>query len=147
MDSRDAEDALLAVADARKRLAARTTWPLRRHVAAGAVMGAMVASAGLPLVVAAIVMSFCLFAVMAIKDYDRRHDGFFVSGYKAGPTRWVALVILVLSVCALLASLHAKYKYGWWAAPFVAGIAIFFVATFGSICWERVNQSNLAGKE
>lgn len=147
MDSRDAEDALLAMAEARKRLAGRTTWPLRRHVAAGAVMGAMVASAGLPLVATALVLSLCLFALLAIKDYDRRHDGFFVSGYKAGPTRWVALLILVLSVGALLASLHAKYEYGWWAAPFVAGIAVFFVTTFGSICWERVNQSNLAGKE
>lgn len=144
MTDLNAEDSLLAVADARKRLAVRTKWPLLRHAAAGTVIGSMVAGAGLPPAGMTVVICACLFAVLAIKDYDRRHDGFFVSGYKPGRTRWVALLILVISIGTLVASLYAKHNYGWWAAPFISGIIVFFVATYGSILWERVNQAELA---
>ncbi len=144
MAEKDVEEALLMVAEARRKLAVRTRWPFPRHAAAGGVVGAMVASAGLPPALMAIAMGACLSAVFAIKEYDRRQDGFFVSGYQAGRTRWVALLILSLSIGALAVALYAKSAYGWWAAPLIAGVIVFVIATCGSIVWEMVNRADLA---
>ncbi len=146
MDKFDAGQTLRAVTQVQKQLAGRASWPLWRHGLAGLLLGSIVASLGLPIAGTITVLVLCLASIPLIIEHDRHRDGFFVSGYQAGRTRWVALLILAMSLGTIWTCLHLKNTYGWWASPFVGGILIFFVATFGSLWWQRVYQSDLAGE-
>jgi hypothetical protein len=144
MNNVDVKHALAAITQANRQLAARAGWPLWRHAIAGLILGLIVASAGLPSGAMIAVLVLCLAVVPATLDNDRCRDGFSVSGYQAGRTRWVTLLVIAISIGTIWTVLHVKNTYHWWAAPFLGGFLIFFVATFGSLLWQRVYQADLA---
>lgn len=145
MDAREAAEALKAVTAVEHRLAARAHWPWARHAAFGAVLGALVASYALPLPLNMGVVALCCAAVGGIVAWDRRRDGFFVNGYRAGRTRRVTVFVLGAALIALAAGILGR-EFGWGWAPLAAGAILFVVATLASMAWERIYRAELEGR-
>lgn len=144
IEAEEAERALAALGETRRRMAQRAHWSLPRHMATGAVMGILVASYALPpdtqLAVAAVVLAATALIVAA----DRRRDGFFVHGYRAGRTRRVALVFLAIAIIGLIGGVVGKLAYGLVWAPIAAGAIVAVLGTLASLAWERAYRADLA---
>ncbi|WP_267395816.1 MULTISPECIES: hypothetical protein [unclassified Sphingomonas] len=145
MDEVEAARALEAIGRARDALAQRATWSLRRHAAVGLVMGAMIMGYALPAPWPIIVAAGCMAATAVIVMRDRRRDGFFVSGYRPGRTRWLALAMVIAAWIALFAAIVLKARFGLVWAPVVIGLAMALLVTLGSVAWERVYRQELQG--
>lgn len=145
MDAKEAAEALRGMKQVEARLAARAHWSWPRHAAFGALMGILVAGYALPLPLNMAVVALCCAGVAAIVAWDRRRDGFFVSGYRPGRTRWVTALLLVCALAALAAAIFGRESGLAWA-PLAAGAALFVVATLASVMWERVYRAELEGR-
>jgi hypothetical protein len=146
LDEQDAHEALRAVKTVQGRLATRARWSWQRHAAFGLLMGGFVASYALPPVGRVIATLLCCLALVAIVVSDRRRDGFFVNGYRAGRTRWVTAVLLVVALGMLAAAMIGRSR-GWEWAPIAAGSFLVVFATGASMAWERVYREELGGDE
>jgi len=145
MNDNDPAEALRAVRAVQGKMAARAHWSWPRHLAFGAVFGALVASYALPMAGTIVVLALCLVAAAAIVARDRRRDGFFVNGYRAGRTRKVAAALLATFVLVFAAAIAGRERGLNWA-PLAAGFVLFVVATLGSKAWERAYRAELEGK-
>ena len=144
-DAEEAERALAALADARQRIAKRAHWPLARHVAFGLLMGLLVAGYALPTAGQIATVILMLLGTALLVRHDRRRDGFFVNGYRAGRTRRVALLFLAVALLGLAVAIVAKLRFGLVWVPLVAGAAIAVLGTLASLAWERAYRADLAG--
>jgi hypothetical protein len=139
-----AETALAALAETRRRMAERAHWSFRRHLAVGLLVGMLVASYALPPVGTLVAVAIALVATLLLVRSDRRRDGFFVNGYRAGRTRQVALLFVAVAMLGLAAALVGKHVYGLTWVPLVAGAAVAVLGTIASLQWERVYRADLA---
>jgi len=139
----DAQRALAALGETRRRMANRAHWPLRRHIAFGVLIGAMVASYALPLPLQMLVVAGALVATGLLVAADRRRDGFFVNGYRAGRTRRVALLYLSVALAGLVAAIVAKEGYGLVWMPLAVGAVLAVIGTLSSLAWERAYRADL----
>ena len=146
MNEQEADEALRALKTVQGRHAARARWSWQRHSAFGAVMGGFVASYALPPAGRIAGLLLCFLAAVAIVVRDRRRDGFFVNGYRAGRTRWVTAFLLVVALGVLAAAMIGKSR-GWGWAPIAAGSFLFVFATGASMAWERVYREELGADE
>jgi len=137
----EVQDALAAIQKVRARMAARSRWSFARHAAFGAVMGGMVASYGLPHPYPLGGLVLCLLVVALIARMDRRRDGFFVNGYRAGRTRGITVGLALFTVAALLVAMGLKVQWSW--SPLLAGAVVLVVTTLGSLAWERAYRREL----
>lgn len=143
-DADQAAAALAAVAETRQRLASRAQWSFGRHLAFGALVGALIASYALPpkgtlLVVAAIVL--LTFGVIA---RDRARDGFFVNGYRKGRTRSITCLFVGVTMAGLAAALIGKQVYGLASVPLLAGLFVGTYGSWASRAWERAYRAELS---
>lgn len=143
MDERAAREALASVDAVRARMAGRARWSWGRHAAFGATMGGLVASYALPVPQLFIGLGACMLATAAIAWRDRRRDGFFINGYRAGATRRIALTIAATTVLLLLLGMAFKAEWRW--APLLAGVVAAGAATLGSVAWERAYRREMDG--
>ena len=88
-------------------------------------------------------LGFVLISTPLIIWHDRRRDGFFINGYKAGPTRRVAMMIAAGSLLLLVAGIVLRDELGWTSAPLACGAAALVAGTLGSRWWERVYRQDL----
>ena len=144
IEAEEAKRALAALGETRQRMAQRAHWSLPRHMATGAVMGILVASYALPASTQLAVAAVVLAATALIVAADRKRDGFFVNGYRAGRTRRVAFVFLALAIIGLAAGITGKVVYGLVWAPVAAGAIVAVLGTFASLAWERAYRADLA---
>lgn len=145
MDEAEAARALAAMGSTRDALAQRARWSLGRHAAVGLVMAAMIISYALPAPWPIFAAAACMAVVAIIVIRDRRRDGFFVSGYRPGRTRWLTSAMVIAAWAALSAAIVLKTRFGLAWAPVVIGLATGLVVTLGSIAWERVYRQELQG--
>lgn len=146
MDDQDANEALRALKTVQGRFAMRARWSWQRHAAFGAVMGGLVASYALPPAGRVAGILLCCLAMVAIAVRDRRRDGFFVNGYRAGRTRRVTAVLLLTALGTLAAGVLGK-EQGWWWAPLAAGALLAVFATRASMAWERAYREDLGADQ
>jgi len=142
----DPADALEALQAARRRMAGRARWSFGRHLAVGLVMGVLVASYALPGALQLLGLVPCLIAVALIIARDRRRDGFFVSGYRAGRTRPFTFLLLGGVFLLVILAVAARIALGWGWAPLAAGLAVVPLVTWGSLHWERIYRRELGGE-
>lgn len=147
MIDHDPSDALASIQSAKTRLEGRARWSFGRHAAFGALMGGLVASYALPGNLHFVGLAICLIATGLIVRRDRRRDGFFVNGYRAGRTRPVTIVILLISLVALGLAMAARYALNLWWPPILLGVALAMVGTVASQRWERAYRAELRGDE
>jgi ABC-type enterochelin transport system permease subunit len=90
-----------------------------------------------------IIAAACMAVTGMIIVRDRHRDGFFVSGYRPGQTRWLTFAMVVAAWGALVAAVVLKMRYGLVWAPVAVGLATALIVTLGSIAWERVYRREL----
>jgi putative exporter of polyketide antibiotics len=145
IDADEARRALAALGDTRRRMAQRAHWSLPRHIAAGALIGLLVASYALPTPAQLAALAVVLAATALLVAADRRRDGFFVNGYRAGRTRRVAFLFVGIALTGLIAGIVGKLAYGLVWAPVAAGAIVAVLGTLASLAWERAYRADLAG--
>lgn len=141
MDEKNAQEALVAIRAVQGRMARRARWSLARHAAFGVAMGGLVASYALPFRQALGGLALCLLLAAAIARWDRRRDGFFINGYRAGATRPITIAIGLFTMAALIVAIAFKERWSW--SPLFAGLVVLVAATLGSIAWERAYRREL----
>lgn len=143
MQQDEAEQALAAVAQAQQRLAGQARWSWPRHALVGLQMGALVGSPafGIPGIMAA--LGLVLITTPLIIWRDRQRDGFFVNGYKRGPTRRIAAMIAGSSILLLIAGMWLRDRLDWPLAPLICGAIALLIGTLGSRWWEHVYRQDL----
>ena len=145
MDEAEAARSLEMMRVKRGALAERAKWSLARHAAVGLLLGGLIAGYALPGAWTAVAAGACMAATAMVVARDRRRDGFFVSGYRPGRTRWVTFVMLLVGLGALASAILLKTRYGLTWAPVAIGSATAVFATIISVVWERVYRRELDG--
>ena len=138
-----ARAALDAANQARQQLAGQAHWSWPRHALVGLQLGGMVASPAFGMFGIVVAIILVLFTTPLIVWFDRRRDGFFVNGYKSGPTRRVAYLIAASGIGLMIGGLVLRDRFDWPAAPLVCGVIALLVGTFGSRWWEQVYRRDL----
>lgn len=142
----DPHTSLAAIREAESRLASRAHWSFGRHAAFGALMGGLVGSYALPNDLPLAGLAVCLLAAGVVVWRDRRRDGLFINGYRAGRTRAATLFVLFVTLAALGLASFARYSLNLWWPPLLLGAAVAVVATLGSRRWERAYRAELRGQ-
>ena len=138
-----ARAALDAANQARQQLAGQAHWSWPRHALVGLQLGGLVASPAFGLFGIVVAIILVLITTPLIVWFDRRRDGFFVNGYKSGPTRRVAYLMAASGIGLLIGGLALRDRFDWPAAPLVCGVIALLVGTFGSRWWEQVYRRDL----
>jgi hypothetical protein len=138
-----ARAALAAANQARQHLADQARWSWPRHALVGVQIGVLVSGPafGIPGILAA--LGFVVITTPLIIWQDRQRDGFFINGYKAGPTRRIAVLIAGSGILLLVAGIALRDWLGWSAAPLVCGGIALLTGTLGSRWWEHVYRQDL----
>ncbi|NGM49336.1 hypothetical protein G5B46_06935 [Caulobacter sp. 602-2] len=124
-------------------LARRARAPIWYHPALGLLMGGLVAVQGQSFpVLIGYYLIFLLGLALLVRAY-KRHTGMWVSGYRAGRTRWVAVGLAVLTALSLLLSAWLAREHALVAAPFVIGALAAGVVTIGGFVWEAAFRRDL----
>jgi len=139
----DAARMLAEVEAANADLARRARAPVWYHPALGLLIGAVVAVQGqaVPLMLGVYAV-FVVGLLLLVKAYKRR-TGLWVSGYRAGRTRWVAVGLAVATALAVLGSALLVRERGLVAAPFVLGAVVAVIVTIGGFAWEAAFRRDL----
>ncbi|KSB90964.1 hypothetical protein AS593_12480 [Caulobacter vibrioides] len=139
----DAARMLAEVETANADLARRARAPLWYHPALGLLVGAVAAVQGqaIPLMLGVYAV-FVVGLLLLVKAYKRR-TGLWVSGYRAGRTRWVAVGLAVVTALAVLGSALLAREHGLTAAPFVLGAVVAAIVTVGGFVWEAAFRRDL----
>lgn len=137
MNADEASDALDAVANAKRSLAAASAAPLWRHAAFGLVMALLLLSvaAGSPFWVPPWALSMAGIALLVW--WDRRQTGMFVNGYRRGRTLPLTIALLVVLV-ALTVAAGRLNLYGHRDLALLTVPAGFVAALVASLWWERI---------
>ncbi|MDG2528118.1 hypothetical protein [Caulobacter endophyticus] len=124
-------------------LARRARAPIWYHPALGLLMGGLVAVQGqaFPLMIG-YYLAFLLGLALLVRAY-KRHTGMWVSGYRAGRTRWVAVGLAVLTALSILLSAWLARDHALAAAPFVIGAIAASAVTIGGFVWEAAFRRDL----
>ena len=144
-NSANAAEALAFIEQSRLRLAAASDVPPIRHAAFAALMGGMVASTAVPFPLRFAMIAGLFAAIAWIVRWDRRRMGMFINGYRAGRTRRVTAVMLlvILPIHMLGVWLAADRGVTW--APLPLALVAAAIAYAGSLLWCRVFRRELLG--
>ena len=144
MDPIEAQAALDSMAAAQREFAASgPKYPLWRHVAFAAVIGAIVLSQGFgpPLQILLFVLAMAAVAWLVVDD--RQRYGVFVSGYRKGRTLGVTLALVALVLGAMSAEIHARVNDLSLAVKWGIAAGAFVVALADSLLWTRIYDREL----
>ena len=141
----EARAALDAVDDTRMKLADVAQCPPWRHAAFGAVMAALVFSVSLPVVFQGGLTAVAMAGVAILAQGDRRRQGTFVNGWRAGKTRWVILLILAVVLGMMMLSLSTRGDPAPAPLAVLAAGVSFLGAAAGSVMWNRVFRAEMLG--
>lgn len=140
------EDALRMLAEieaANTDMAERAKAPIWYHPALGLLMGGLCAVQGAPTpIMFGYYAVFIVGVILLVRAYVKR-TGLWVSGYRAGRTRWVAVGLATISTGLMLLSawlLHVRKEA---LAPFVFGGLIALIVTIGGFVWEAAFRADL----
>ena len=107
-------------------------------------MGLLVASYAFPPPVMMAAAFLVVIGTGLIVARDRRRDGFFVNGYRAGRTRRITFLYLAALVPLIAAGVVGKVVYGLPWAPLAAAVVAVCLGTWSSKAWERAYRADLA---
>lgn len=146
MNPNDAAAALAQVDRTETKLAERARWPFHRHAMFGLAEGLVVAGFAQPGAQMGAMMAVALALVVVCVTGDRRRDGMFVSGWRAGATRPLTILVTLFVIAMAMAS--AAVRDGEAAQPlgYLFGAIAFAVCTAASLRWEKIYRAEL-GRE
>lgn len=140
------EDALRMLAEveaANADLAKRAKAPLWYHPALGLLIGALIAVQGQPTpILLAFYAAYIAGLALLVRAY-KRHTGLWISGYRAGRTRWVALGLAALTTIGGVIAVWLLRERGLTSAPLVFGAIVAVIVTIGGFVWEAAFRADL----
>lgn len=140
------EDALRMLAEleaANADLTKRVRAPAWYHPALGLLMGGLCAVQAAP--VPGMLAYYAVFIaglVLLVRAYIKR-TGLWVSGYRAGRTRWVAVGLATITTGLMLLSAWLFHTRKETLAPFVFAGLIAMIVTIGGFVWEAAFRADL----
>lgn len=137
MDQDQARQGLDAISDAQRAVARASAAPLGRHAGFAAVMAALTLSLALPQPYLIVLLAVALAGVVGLVQWDRRHTGMFVNGYRRGRTLLLTLVLAATTVALNLLTVWLGQDGRTWLALLPVPVT-FAVAFGGSLWWERI---------
>lgn len=143
MSETEPRDALDRIAAANRQMAARAEPPWWYHLTLGLLVGGLVAVQDAPLIWRGVYfIPYGLGLLLLVRAY-KRHTGVWISGYRAGRTRWVAVggaaVAIVLMLVAGWANLEGRLQ----GAYVAAGLFIVpFITALGHV-WQWAYRRDL----
>lgn len=143
MSSSDPQAALDLISDANRRLARRAKAPVWYHYALGLLVGGLAAvqAAGIPWNIAYYVV-YGAGLWLLVRAY-RRHTGMWIPGYRAGRTRWVAVILAALVGGLFLGAVVIDRRTGAHEVYLIAGALLAVVTTIGGYVWEAAFRRDL----
>lgn len=143
MTDPDAKRMLAEVQAAKAELARRAVAPIWYHPALGLLIGGLVAVQGARLsFIGAYYAAFSIGLILLVAAY-KKHTGLWVSGYRSGRTRVVAIALAVTVTLIMLGSLWLQRSAGaTWAMP-VGGAMTAVIITAGGFVWEAAFRRDL----
>ncbi|PHY17981.1 hypothetical protein [Caulobacter sp. BP25] len=140
------QDALRMLAEveaANADMAERAKAPVWYHPALGLLIGGLIAVQGQPVpIMLAFYAAYIVGLVLLVRAY-KRHTGLWISGYRAGRTRWVALGLAALAMVGGLISIWLVRERGLTLAPLVFGGLTAVIVTIGGFVWEAAFRADL----
>ncbi|ATC33958.1 hypothetical protein CA606_17380 [Caulobacter vibrioides] len=140
------EDALRMLAEleaANADLAERAKAPVWYHPALGLLMGGLCAVQAAPVPgMLAYYGVFIAGVVLLVRAYIKR-TGLWVSGYRAGRTRWIAVGLATITTGLMLLSAWLLHTRKETLAPFVFAGLIAVIVTIGGFVWEAAFRADL----
>ncbi len=135
-------EALAAVRATREEAARRAMAPWWYHVSLGLLLGALSAAMAGPIELLIAVEIGVLVSITLLVRAYRRHTGFWIPGYRAGRTRWVAISSAVIGGGAMLAGVwFQRHGVAW--APIAAGLFLAPFMTLRGYAWEAAYRRDL----
>lgn len=141
-DQINATEALDLAHAARERIAARADVPNWYGWCYGIFCGLLVAGGGLgsPLGLGMVAVGISGLVVIYRTWVDR--TGIEVNGYRAGRTRTIATLLVIVLVALMLGGMGARLLELPWA-PYAAGIIGAICAIIGGYAWDRAWKAEL----
>lgn len=140
------EDALRMLAEveaANADLAKRAKAPLWYHPALGFLIGALIAVQGQPTPILLVFYAAYIAGLALLVRAYKRHTGLWVSGYRAGRTRWVALGLATLATIGGVIAVWLLRERGLTSAPLIFGAIVAVIVTIGGFVWEAAFRADL----
>lgn len=144
-DQINENQARAALDAANQGLQEQVGWPLGRHAAAAAIMGAMVAAQGFDAPISTALISATLCATAAVVAADRAKRGVWISAWQGA--RWVTAIAAVIAIGGMFVSLWFNRNLGGPWASFALGGAVFVLTLGLSMVWERVYRRELRSRQ
>ena len=140
------EDALRMLAEveaANADMVERAKAPVWYHPALGLLTGGLCAVQATPIPAAlAYYAVFLVGLLLLVRSYTRR-TGLWVSGYRAGRTRLVAVGLATITTGLMLLSAWLFHDRGERLAPLVFGGLVAVAVTIGGFIWEAAFRADL----
>lgn len=140
------EDALRMRAEleaANADLAERVRAPTWYHPALGLLMGGLCAVQAAPVPgMYAYYAVFIAGLILLVRAYIKR-TGLWVSGYRAGRTRWISVGLATITTGLMLLSAWLLHTRKEALAPFVFAGLIAVIVTIGGFVWEAAFRADL----
>ena len=102
MDSNEAAAALGKVSATDSKMADRMRWPFWRHAIVGAMAGILLFAQTLDNSLNILVSGLVVVLALVVQRVDRKTHGMTVNGLRKGRTGWIALVLIVILVAAVM---------------------------------------------
>lgn len=140
------EDALRMLAEveaANADLAERAKAPVWYHPVLGLLAGGYVAVHAAPLVWRLVYAAAFFAGLFLLVQAYRRKTGMWVSGLRAGRTRWVAAALGVIMLLTFVTAAWLEWRAGVHGAFLVGGAFLVVVTTIQGFVWEAAFRADL----
>lgn len=144
MNRNEAAAALAEVGRTEKKLAEHARWPFHRHAMFGLSEGLLVTAVAQPIGMAGGMTAVALALLTVCITEDRRRHGMFVSGWQAGATRPLTIVLVLFVIAMLVAAVLVRDGETVQPLAYLIGAVTFAVCTAASLWWERIYRAQLA---
>lgn len=144
LDPQEAARQLAGLDLSNAELARRAVAPWWYHPALGVLIGGLLAVQAAPLVYRALYFAVYGLGLVLLVHVYRKRTGLWVSGYRAGRTRLVALAAVVVSLAVAGASAFVALTRDLPAAFVVGGVVVAVVVTAMGPLWEIAFRRDLA---
>jgi len=135
---------LAEVEAARSDLADRARAPLWYHPALGLLAGGYVAVQAAPMGARFAYMALSAVGLLLLVRAYRRKTGMWVSGFRAGRTRWVALALLAVLWGVMGLTMWLEWQVGVRGAFLVGGLVVAVATTIQGFVWEAAFRRDLS---
>jgi hypothetical protein len=146
MNGNEAAAALAEVGRTERKLAEHARWPFHRHAMFGLAEGLLIAGLAQPMRIGGGMTAAALALLVVCVMDDRRRHGMFVSGWQAGATRPLTILLSLFVVLMVVASLAVRDGGSAQPLGFLIGAITFAVCTAASLRWEKIYRAQLTGE-